>query len=184
MAFITSTECLHQALCRLCDADDAVLFRNKHGIMLMIRATSEGDTMNFDISIVTEKEPEHITTCVSHEPDAIETENREFFLMDEFSCKRDDMVTMDTIKTMLNDMWGWSVCPCAMHFVKDGSKMCYVCHMSMAPEPETEEFCAICHEHGHHRWMMKTSCCSQNMHKVCRGIWANTSSTCAYCRST
>lgn len=185
MAFIQDVQSLKKALVRLCALEDTLLFRTPKDVLMMIRTATDGgkpEELNFDISIVTESEPRHMTTCMKNESEAVPSEAGDFYIIEEYMCMPDDLDTIESARQKLNEMYTWSVCPCSSYMIKDGQALCYMCDMTYTSETSTE-FCVICHEHGHERWTLTTTCCKQKMHKMCYSLWENKSETCAYCRT-
>lgn len=186
MVFIEESESLRTALIRLCAAEDTLLFRTPEKILCMIRTATDGmkpDELNFDICIVSESEPSYITTCLKNDSDAVSSEVGDFYVIEEFICQPDDIETIDAARRKLNEMYTWSVCPCCSYFIKDKKSTCIMCEMTRSKDQSQDDFCVICHEHGHDRWMATTPCCKQRMHTMCLNQWQQKSETCAYCRT-
>lgn len=174
-AFITCADSLKSALSRLCDCNDSTMFYNPAGIMFLIRGmTDEDDSRSIDIGVLG---GELMDRCMKHETDVSEEGN--IYVLQEFVVDND---TIDDIKKTMNEFWEWTVCPCNEYLIKHPeATMCYVCEMTCGGQTP-EEFCPICHDHGHTRWMIQTPCCKQNMHRTCHRLWKTRSRSCAICR--
>jgi len=182
--FVTSTENIHRALTRLCEANDATVYENPGGISLMIRGIQDEDgAHSIDISVVASKETPYIDQCMRHEADVVVSEDGDFYIVHEYTVEDS---TIGDIKQALNEAWLWTVCPCSQYLVKQpGERMCYICELTLEDITEDEtDFCPICHDYGHPRWMHRTVCCNQRMHRTCYQRWKSTSDRCAICRST
>lgn len=149
----------------------------------MLRGEKDSSTHSIDISVVKQDNTPYIEHCMTHEADVIVSEEGDFFIVHEYIV---DDTTIDEIKKTLNDLWFWTVCPCSQYIIKQpNERMCYICEMTLDDITEDEtDFCPICHDYGHPRWMHRTACCSQKMHRTCYQQWKATSHTCAICRSS
>jgi hypothetical protein len=183
MVFIESVNSLYAALSRLCEANDAFVFRNPGGIPILLRGIKEDDHCNVDVSVTTCEDRPCIEECMKNEVGVSQEDN--FFILHEFTIDED---TIKEIQEALNSMWLWTVCPCGQYIIKQANEeMCYMCRMTLASTitaPSQESFCPICHDaRSHPRWMMQTPCCKQAMHRLCHMIWKSKADTCAICRA-
>jgi hypothetical protein len=155
------------------------VFTNPGGIPIMLRGvTTEDDEHSIDISIMVADDKPFLEDCMKNEVAALQEDS--FFVLHEYILEEEDI---ETIRTLLNSVWLWRVCPCSQYMIKQPDQdMCYMC--SMTNSTVEESFCPICHDSQcHPRWMMRTACCKQPMHKICYQTWKSKADTCAICRA-
>lgn len=169
--FISDPKAFLRMLQRLMASNDNVAYRTSGGLRIMLRnePNDDQDDISFDVSVVIEDEPPAIERAMKNEIDIMEDESG-CLVIEEYSFMLEDTETLNNVVEFLNAVDLWCVCPCGEYLIKDNGKMCYYCEMTAEkPDPTQEDiFCPICHESGHARWMMNTSCCKQKMHRKCR----------------
>ena len=191
---ISKPEALLHTLKRMRRCNDNVAFRTRGGLRVMVRndpEDAEKNYLTFDVSVITEDEAPSTVTAIKNEIDIMEEESG-CVVIEEYSFAEDDAEGLQTAVDFLNDVDRWTVCPCGEFLIKDApADMCYYCEMTAEDGGETL-FCPICHETGHVRWMVATSCCKQRLHRKCKETCVATESLrsdndvprCPMCRSS
>lgn len=170
--FITNEDALLKTLVRLRAANDNVTYRTSGGLRVMIRNDPDdplSEDIAFDVSIIIEDEPPAVEKSLRNEIDISEDESG-CIVVDEYSFAKSDTEALKTAMDFLNQVDHWTPCPCGCYLIKDAATMCYYCEMTAEPPGNADDdiFCPICHESGHPRWMIHTTCCKQKMHRKCK----------------
>lgn len=94
-----------------------------------------------------------------------------------------DPQLLDGARRKLNELYGYTVCPCGLYFIKDCGPMCMFCQLTNASIDEPLHFCPICHEKSIERHMVKQPCCQKPMHQKCITQWLLKRDTCPLCNA-
>jgi hypothetical protein len=192
--FINDPEALLKTLKRLRKANDNVTYRTSGGLRIMLRNEPDDDdgpgNISFDVSVVIEDELPSVEKAFRNEIDIMDDESG-CIVIEEYSFAPDDVDSLQEAVNFLNQVDLWTICPCGEYLIKDAPEgMCYYCEMMTCPNKEDPDvFCPICHESGHPRWMITTTCCKQKMHRKCKETCVSSSemrlqdAQCPMCRA-
>jgi hypothetical protein len=166
-----------RVLRRLRDANDTVAFRSSGNLRVMLRNDPDcpDNELGFDVSVVTTGEPDAVERALSNEIDVMpEDDGIGNIVVEEYSFDpARDPETLTEIVDFLDALDAWRVCPCGDYIIKDAEQQCYYCDLMTDPETTSDDICPICHEDVNNpRWIFRTPCCRQVMHRACRDACA------------
>lgn len=191
---VKDAKCLLACVTRMHLSNEALMFWNaSHEFRLMLRNDpDEPGVLCFELCVVPGDEDDDPSTT----PDVTRVLEMEYdgyyddgaFIVDSFSVPLDEAVRrpelLDDARRAINRVFNFGVCPCGSYFIKDAAKMCLFCQLTSGAD-DAEHFCAICHDSGIERHMVKQACCSQLLHRACLARWEHKarSSRCPLCRA-
>lgn len=178
--------------------NDAVLFWNasRDFRMLLRNDPDEPGTVAFEVCIIPDDDDDGDGDTLAH---VLELEHDGYmdddglFVVDSFNFAMDELVRSPDLlaaaKSCVNRVHAYALCKCGQHFVKDGAATCLFCQLTedpATPDAAVRHFCAICHDTGAARHMIKQACCTQMLHRACLATWRSTSrdTRCPLCRAT
>ncbi|ABT15044.1 hypothetical protein NY2A_B645L [Paramecium bursaria Chlorella virus NY2A] len=190
MEIVKNNGQLLSALQRIHKHNDAIMFKNHSGeFTMMIRNDPNciGFFMNIELLIIVEDGDEALTNILKHYPDAIgfDSDGVEFVIETLEIDKRDvNMEDIETLRTMINGVYNYTICNCTKYFIKDDKEMCIFCEMTATSEDLEYVECPICMEkcYNMHGKIMK--CCGTKLHIKCDNKWYVTGNKkCVMCRA-